>query len=470
MKVKIPFIGPAYAFTNASLAVQETINYYLEIEVGQGNQREPIALRGVPGMTAFATVPGACRALGAFNLQSIGAGDLYIVAGTQFGRIDRTGSFTPFGTIPGSGNLFMREVINWIVISDLPFDVLDGYVIFPERVNFGYTFNKETGVFGIISDTDFSAFGGNEIFISELEDPNSYDGLDHTAINTRFNIIRGVVVSNRQIIIFGTEIIDFWYNSGGELFPFSRSEGLMIELGCISPSTIERGDDTVYFLAKNKKVYKILNGHQEEISTPIVNEDIAAQTDLQMLNAKGFYYNWKGHQFYNLTLANGKTWVYDNTLGPQYGWSRRKSFGITNWRGIQASEVYGSVFVGDFTLGTVWKLDNTVYTEGTALLEATRTGNYFHSDQKTFKMGSVEVVCEQGATSLDTDPGIFLSFTKDGGKNFSAERERKFSDTRLLWRNNGVSHGSMAFKIRTTARRNRDIVSFTADPAAGNDR
>lgn len=471
MKTRIPFIGAAYAFENASLSVQDTVNYYLDVS---NDQREPVALRGVPGMSTFSTVSGGgpVRALGRSTI--ISGTQLYAVVNAKFGITDSLGVFTQLGTVAsGAGRMYIRESRGYIILADAPFDVINGYTVFPSTVTAAYTYDKGTSVFAEITDP---SFGGHEIdtfFSSALDNPNSYNAQAFTSSTTRFNVVTAIAVTKQRVVVFGTEIIEFYYFSAdiSAIFPFVRQEGATIELGCIAPDSITNLDGDIYFLAKDNKVYR-LNGFEPiPISTPPINEHI--ESFVSRTNARGFGYHWKGHKFYNLVIdpsdSSAKTFVYDSEVPAPLNWSRRKSEGINFWRGTSATEAYGKVFIGDYTSGIIWQLDSSIYTEGSASLEAVRTGHYTDNQGKTFKIGRFELGFLQNATSLDADPGVFLSYTKDGGNTFASERERKFSDTRIIWANNGVSHDSIAFRARITARRNRDIVSATAGFYPGGD-
>lgn len=478
MKAKIPFIGPAYSFANMALAVQETINYYLD--VGGNEQREPIALRGVPGLLSFCSVSGATRSLERFTTGaegSIGSGNLYACCGAQFGVIDSLGVFTQLGTLNGtSGRLWMAEMRGYIIIADAPFDVLNGFAVYPSSVTTVYTYNKTTGEFQTITNATNAAFAGHNpdtFFISNLDNPTTYDASQFTAINTRYNIVIAVVVSAQRIVIFGTEYIEFYYYSGAADFPMERQEGGTIEIGCRSAGSIVNLDGTIYFLATNGRIYRINGYTPEPVSTKPIEEQLATHQIPSFADA--FAYTWKGHKFYNLTIDSptsaARTWVFDETVPIELGWSRRKTENVGYWKGFMAAEAYGNVYVGELGTGnTIWKLDADTHTEGNDALEAIRTGYYVHGDQRSFKVSDFELVFEQDADSLDTEPGVFLSYTKDGGKTFSSELERKFSDSRIIWRNNGMVHGSIAFKSRVVDRRNRDIVSATARLIPGNDR
>lgn len=120
------------------------------------------------------------------------------------------------------------------------------------------------------------------------------------------------------IYVFGRDVVEMWYDNGGQIFPYQRSTSTSIDYGCLSASTIAAMDDLIVWLAVNERSGPVImitsgSGHKE-IST----DGIEFRLDRVRFpeQSYGFLFKDSGHVFYQLTFynkADNVTFIYDFT-------------------------------------------------------------------------------------------------------------------------------------------------------------
>lgn len=405
-------IGPAYADATLPVSAQDTINWIPEPVEAEG--RSGMLFRTPQGLTSVATLAQQkCR--GVWVMASV----LYVVYGTSLYEIASDGTATDLGTVAGSGIVSMADNGEQLVI-------VNGTQ--------GYVYNNSTEVFAQITDPDFPgantvAFidyyfvfdGANgQFFLSELSDGTSFDALDFATAETSPDPTVGVFVDHQELWVGGSDTIEIWWNRGGADFPFERSGVIQIGLG--ARHSIKAIDNTVYWLASNGMVYAAVGHNPQRISTFAIEQEIQKHTIADFF---AWTYFDKGHWYYVLQCPNdGKTFVYD---AASQMWHRRQSYGLTRWRAQFHAYCYDRHFVGDYTNGTVWELEDEVYTEGSDPLISERYTQYLHSEMNPIFHHELELVFDTGhgtSTGNDSDPMVEVRWSDDGGRNYSNFRQR----------------------------------------------
>ena len=466
--MKIPFIGPAYQFENKPLAAQELVNYFLEI--GGKDQREPVALRGCPGLKSPFTsgLNGKIRGMATFK------GVHYVVAGTKFYTVASDGTATQRGTVSGSWRPFFAFNGTQVVIADRRIAFLDGYVAFPGTTTIGYTYTVSTATLAQITDASFAIASDNQFFVSNLDDASVYTATDIAAMVTTKEKCVAVVADHDQLIVVsegapGIGAMEFWINVGDSDFPFRHQDGAVIEYGVVT-NTLVKANNTYIWLSTDNCIY-MANGYSaNEISTRPITEAIDGYDKTDCF---AFYYTWNGHKFYCITFPRVPiTWEYDLTLPPQWGWHQRQSWKKGRWLANDVVRVFNKTLVGDYNAGNIYEMDGDTYDENGEILEARRASQYIHADNKTFIFDLFEAIIESGATLLESgqgsNPKIMLQLSKDGGRTFGQERWRNMGkqgehNVRARWRNNGKVDQAVIIKTKITDPVPRDIVGATGD-------
>ena len=242
-----PIQLPVASYDQPSRLPLRLVNVYPE-KAPSGKQQ--VQLLGVPGAAAFAT-PGNGPGRGLFVMRGI----LYAVSGQTFYKVDEHGSETPLGTLPGSGKLmfagngteivfsnkyiFANGTVSPITDPDLPaisaVDYVDGYIVWAES-------------------------GTQRWGCSKLYEGGEYDLLDTSGAEVWPDDIVTLKVDHRQVILFGQERTEIWWNSapeGGTVFPFERLAGGDLEYGCLARLGVCRQDNSVFWIANDRTIRRL---------------------------------------------------------------------------------------------------------------------------------------------------------------------------------------------------------------------
>ena len=402
---------------SANVTAQKRVNLYLEMSADGDKTR--VAAFGTPGLTLQSSRGGsACRGAHAI-------GDyLYVVNQGTFYQVDNAGVATSKGTLlTTSGFVSMDNNGTQIMI-------VDG--------TYGYIYNIAAGTVTQITDPDFP--GANHVTFNDgyfiVNEPDSgrfaisgsYDGLvwdalDYaTAESNPDNLVRPIA-DHGELILMGEVSTEFWTNTGGLDFPYSRS-GAAIEWGIAARWSLAKFDNSLIWLAKNRmgEVQVVrLNGYTpQRVSTFDIETIFNSYSGVS--DATGFSYLLNGHPFYqiNFTSANA-SWLYD---GASNCWSELKS-GTGRHRAEIAANWLNRTVVCDYANGNIYNLDSDAYTDNGDMIVSELITKHVFAELEIYAISELQVDLEAGvglATGQGSDPQIMLQISKDGGHTWSAER------------------------------------------------
>lgn len=364
-------------------------------EAAPEGAKSSVVLHGTPGFTLFSTI-GADKIRGMYR--TLNGGLLYVVAGLALYSISSAGSASSLGVISGSGRVFFAESTNEIVI-------VAGAQ--------SYTYNATEGL-EIISDNDFpgassvtyqdgyfifanrQANSKDQFFISSLLDGEMYDASDFaTAENYPDNLVR-VFADHSELILFGTDSMEIWFNSGAADFPFSPAQGSVIDQGLGAAHTVEKVDESIIWLDNEGMVRRLEGNVPVRISTHAI-EYLITKGDWE--NAYSYSYTMEGHQFYVLTIpaANSTqtagTYTYDAATRL---WHQRKSYDLDYSRVGFYAKAFGKHLVGDVLTGKLYELSLDVYQENGEHLIAEIHFPQIQNDGDRFIVHSFQLDIETG--------------------------------------------------------------------------
>lgn len=449
-----PFATQSYKSRALPVSSQRVVNMFVEAQP-QGAKSSPV-LFAHPGLVSFAMCGnGPIRGMNVMNDQ------LFVVSAQSLYQVSSTGAATVLGFgITGSTPVSMSNNGTQVCIVN----GANGYIY------------STAGGFQLISDANFHAAktvtffdnffvfdwaGTNQYFISHTLDGTTYDALDFASAEVNPDFVIGLVNQQENLLIFGEQTIETWYDSGDVNFPFNRYDGATIERGCAAALTIIKEDNSVFFLGNDGIFYRLNGVIPVRISTHAIEAAWAAYPTLS--DAFCFVYTWQGHKFLHVTfLAGNATWVYDiaNNL-----WHEKVSFtsnysSLQRWRGNASANCYGKVLIGDAFSGTIGTLTNDVFTEYGNPMQCYLVGPITHSDRKRVFMDRFELDIENGVgttTGQGSDPKIMLDYSDDGGRNFKSPQ---------VWNTMGAlgAYGTRLRWLRLGQSRNRVIRVTVSDP------
>jgi len=398
------------------------INCYAEPIGREG--KVPYPIYASDGFASFATTTGQGGMRAALELN----GFLYVV-GSVVSRVDTTGTATELGGIASHGLVTMarnrRSVPQIAIVCDGAFYVVENNVL------------TQVADADLPSPTSVTHLDGYFVFqipdgrmFSSGIDNYTVDGLDFATAEANPDGGVRIFTRGRDLISFGSKSTEFWQNTGGENFPFSRTTS--IDVGCLAPGSVasvllKSGgvSDAVGFVGtSNDGAYAgvmLMQGYApQKISTPQCDRDILAEADPTQV--VGYSWQQGSHSFYAVAGDNF-TWVYDAATGLPH---ERRSYGLNRWRPSVAVAFAGSTIFGDYASPKLFRSSSTAYDEAgkPIVMEVHTPPVHAYPSPLLYNRVFVDVLPGQGLNSSgdELDPLIAISYSEDGGGTWSNER------------------------------------------------
>ncbi len=357
----------------------------------------------------------------------------------------------------------------------------------------GYCWKESTAAFVEITDADFPLASWvvwmDQYFIvgvkdtgrfqiSALADPLTWDALDiATAESNPDNLIAGMR-DHRDLLLFGSESIEIWYNSGAADFPFERAPDGLIEAGLAAAHSVGRIDNTPFFLAREEgglSIRRMQGRAPTRISTPGMDDEFDAYSRFD----DAFALTWAhaGRSFYAITFPSEfVTWVYDCSTQL---WHRRKSWNSNQWRVVAMDDAFDSVICVDvLELGLgIFNRDWHQEWGDPIAWQAVTTPVANAGRLLTFNRVELEVDAGRGLVETTPptpgqNPSLWLSWSDDDGRTWSSEHRRSMGKrgkykTRLIWHNCGSTRRGRVFRVRGGEPVPSALISMFVDVTAG---
>jgi len=419
MIIEAPLFGLGLQGKSPNITANTLINAYYEFHQ-QDKDRTAVSIHGTPGLTEFID-NGATpwRGLHVFP----GTELIYGVHRDTFYSVNNAGIITSIGTLTTSnGRVDICDDGTYIVI-------VDGSEI--------YTYNTSTDTFATGSDADrpispnTCIFQGARILTDENGtgqfkgggnyDPTAWSATDYATAESNPDNLKRIVNYRGTVVLFGDYTTEFWQNTGGSGFPYSRILGADVEYGLAARWSVGRFAGTYAFLAKNREgqvFVAALNGYNppQKISNPELDHLINNYSTV--LDASGFGYMLGGHPMYQLNFPTAnKSWLYDGST--QY-WSELRYGANNRHRAEMAVDFVNQTIVADHENGKLYKLQEGVYTDNGVEIHTICRGRHIFKDKKKVRFSRLELGLEAGVGD-DDDPVAGLRVSKDGGHSYGTQ-------------------------------------------------
>lgn len=442
-------LGGSYLARSTNAAADRCINLMAEA-IPQGGKNRGW-LQRCPGLRFLQTVgSGPIRALWTQADKS----HFFVVSGSEFYSLtSSTATPTLLGSVTGSGPVSIAD---------------NGTQLFLACDPDGFIYNTSTGVFAQITDPDFAGavtvgfldgyFVFNQpnsqmVWVTSLEDGSSVDPLDFASAEGSPDGLVAVIMDHREAWLFGTNSVEVWYDAGLADFPLARVQGAFNEVGCVSPHTVAKMDNAIFWLGQDDRgqgVVYVARGYQSQrISTHAVEWQIQQSTDLS--NASAYTYQQDGHSFYVLNVPEiGQTWVYDVATRL---WHERAAFSdgvLDRHRGECQTNFNGEIIIGDYQTGDIYAFDLDTYADNGGIQKWLRSWRALPTGRNNLlrtAQHSLQLDCETGVglvTGQGSDPQVMLRWSDDGGHTWSNEHWRSMAaignfGARTIWRRLGMT-------------------------------
>jgi hypothetical protein len=471
-KIDIPLGTGSYESVSVPFSSARCVNLYAS--VAEDRALSDFCLSFTPGILAFATTEsGASR--GARKM----GGVYYVVAGSHLYSIDSLGNETLIGAVTGTKRVVMADNGYYLCI------VVPG--------GDAFTYNANTDTFAQITDGDyqtsdtvsfkdgyfiFTATDGTNFFISDLNDPTSYDALMFGSAELSPDKIVASLPMYDELYIFGEETTEVFSDIGGDGFPWQRISGASFEKGCHGKYTPIRWGSYFYWVGggvnEKSAIYQAGGGIVPiQISTNAIAYQIQKFTPTEISNAFSFAFSFGGNDFIGFTFrsvnVDSRTFLYNVTASKileRNIWSEQQTGITTNaWRIESIDNVYGKLLVSDTIDGRIGYLDEDTQTEYDDIILREKITPPLRGPMI---IKSMEMIVDAGLSTLGLDPSIMMDFSLDGGRTWSTESwEQPIGESgeyfrRVKWFKLGRIPLYIIFRFRITDPVKTTIISLSA--------
>ena len=310
--------------------------------------------------------------------------------------------------------------------------------------------------------------GTSTLFISDLLDGATWDPTQFAQRSIGSDNWVSMKVANRFINLFGSQTSEVWYNTGASPFPFAPHPSGLLQFGCAAPFSAEVVEGAVYWLSATASghgaIMRLAGFNPESVGTTAV--DYAIDTYGVVSDAVGDSYADLGHTFYLLTFPTAnKTWCYDLTSGPQYGWHRRATWDPVGTefdaqRALFHAFAFNEHRMLDRETGQLLRMSSDLGTDVDDMeLRRLRRSPCVLSENKRLFYSSLELFLEPGLglqSGQGSDPQVMLRCSNNGGKTWGSE----------LWRSGGAvgAYDARVRWLRLGSGRKRVFEVTVSDP------
>lgn len=301
---QINIVDGIYADVTPQLRTSYPVNYKpVPKQTGISNGY----LQPADGIVALGTGPGIDR--GGINWDGV----LYRVMGSMLGTVSSTGAFSTVGDVGGNHND--------LVTLDYSFDdlaIASNGNLFVYNPTDGLRQNVDPDL-GVVLDVIwidgyFMTTDGEFLVVTELGDPLSVNPLKYGSSEADPDPIVALLKLRNEAAALNRYTIEFFDNTGGNLFPFTRIEGAQIEKGCIGTHACCIYQDAIAFLGggfnEQVSVYIGANATTQQISTQEIDTLLRTYPENVLAACKMEARNDNAHWFLMLHLPD-RTLVFD---------------------------------------------------------------------------------------------------------------------------------------------------------------
>ena len=312
--------------------------------------------------------------------------------------------------------------------------------------------------------------------VSDAGDGGTINSLNFAFAQSSGDELIRVYSFRQQIIMFGADSLEPWYNSGVGNPPMDRIEGGLRAVGIAGVHCVTNTPQAVYFLGHDRTVYRLDGYEPVQVSTAAINNAIENYSTVSDCFSYSLKLQGQNFVIFSFPTAN-KTWCFSQETGI---WLELSS-GVNGGRDLSNGYCYafGKHLVTDYQNGNVYELDIDTFDDNSGALIRERTsapvysGQAAQSDKEVF-YNYVKMIVNSGdaiATGQGSDPQVMMSYSDNGGRTWSAENWRSLGamgeyKKELYWHALGASKDRV-FKVRFSDPVAFHILRMEADVEVG---
>lgn len=407
-------------------------------------------LKQAEGIVSFGTGPGIDRGGIVWN------GLHYRVMGTKLVTVSATGVVAVLGdvgagpavsldysfvnlVIGSAGNLFYWDGTTLTQVTDPDL----GVVVDCLWLN-GYTVSTD----------------GEFIVVTDINNPLSVDPLKYGSSEANPDPVVALRKLRNELYALNRFTIEVFDNVGGSGFPFAPISGAQITKGCIGTRAACIIAEALAFMGSGVNeaiaVYIGAGGKAVKVSDDEIEKRIASYTEdelaLCLLETRKF----DNRELLYLHLP-GETWVYDIIASQQFEepiWYSMHSDAACaeNYRAKNFVFAFNKWYCGDKTTFDIGRMDESITTQYGDVVGWQFDTAYLYNASKGAIVHMLELVATNGSALPGTNPGVFMSWTKDGrtwsDENVAGLGEAGAYNTRTAWQQVAVMDNYLGLRFR----------------------
>ena len=291
---------------------------------------------------------------------------------------------------------------------------------------------------------------------SDLLSPITY-GLAFASKFTGPDDLVSLIVDHGQIYLLGEKTSEVWADVGTFPFPFQRIPGASSQHGIAAEFSMARFGNSFAYVSRNDRGQAVIvqmNGYfPQRISTHAVENTLVNQ---DISDAVAYTYQLEGHECYVVTFPSLElTWVFDGSTQMWHKWlwcDNQNNY--KRHRSNCAAFFQGSVLVGDWENGQIYRLDPNNYTDNGQHIRRMRRCPHLVSDFQRQYFEELQIQFQPGVglqgietfplgdNDIGLNPQAMLRWSNDGGSTWSNEhwagigKVGKYQN-RIIWRRLG---------------------------------
>ncbi len=409
-------------------------------------------LRPAEGIIEFGTGPGIDR--GAINWKGV----CYRVMGTKLVSISSTGVTTTLGDVGAGGQCTLDYSFDRLAIaSGGNLYYWDGTLTQVTDVDLGLVVDL-VWVDGYFMTTD-----GENLVVTELNDPFAVNPLKYGSSEVDPDPIQGLVKLRDEVYAYNRYTIEVFQNVGGDLFPFQRVPGAMVERGALGTHCTAVYLDNIAFLGGGRNeppaVWLASNGSSINISTREIDLVLKEYTEVQLSNAVVETRVTNAQKLLYIHLPD-RTLVYDGAASQVFGqptWAILSTSIVGNgiYRARNFIWCYDRWLSGDPTSVSHGYLSDTISSHYGETIGFECTTAIIYNGGAGAIFLELELVCLTGRVDIGVNPTIWASYTIDG-LTWSQEKPRTLgtigqTSKRIVWYQQGFMRNWRGQKFRWTS-------------------
>lgn len=309
------------------------------------------------------------------------------------------------------------------------------YIEFLDSYFLSVSCTNGTGIFGV--QYQFSPVTGFPPLpvspIPTAHPASDWDALLIASAESSPDLINAICVNGREIWVFGVNSYEVHYNAGtSALDAFQRISGAAYPIGCLVPGTVRSVKSSVLWLGSNTDGYGIVFMSQGlqgvRVSNTAIERMIRALPILS--DAYSWSYQLTGHTVYVLTFPTSALSIaYDLDTGLWHELSYRNpaNDSIYAHKGHLSTFAFGKNLVTDYSLGIIYQLSETTYTDnGDPIVRYRRAPVVSSGNTKVFHL-KLDFEMEFGVGTTNPNPGndpkLYVRWSDDNGHTWGYYRE-----------------------------------------------